>query len=500
MGIIKRQGLKSMIVNFLGAFIGVFASLYIYTSNDEIYGYAQFLYSTAMLFMPFATLGALSLVVKYFPEFEKSNTKNYNGFLSLIVLVLLAIFIIFSFLFLQFKGTIYGLLEKLNMKVELLNNSEGILLAITFFLIFSTFFTYHSTNKLHAVVPSVLNQLGFKIYLPLLVLAYAYFEFSKVTFGYGIAFFFFLITILLFIYLYKIDGLKFGKIKRPNPKFSYFEMGKYSLFGSLNQFGNALAFRLDGIMIALLLSSDEVSFYIKAFLFTSLIEMPLRAFSQIASPILSKAWNDNNLNALKNVYQKTSVNLFLTGCFLFLGLWYSLHDLVNISSDPTKFPHIEKIFLLIGLSKLMDMATSVNNQIIAYSKFYKYNLIFLLFLGISNIFMNYYLIPKHGIVGAAIATSISIFVYNLIKLLFIIIKFKLQPFTSSTLKTLILFGVVFGLYFVVPFNFSPIINIILKSIFVAAIYLPIAYFWNISKDINKLVLESKNILTSRLWN
>jgi len=489
-----------MIVNFLGAFIGVFASLYIYTSNDDIYGYAQFLYSTALLFMPFATMGILSLVVKYFPHFEKSDAKKFNGFLSLILISLLVVFSIFTLTFFLFKDAIYAFLESLNMKAELLNNSEGILLVLTFFLVISTFLTHHSTNKLRTVVPSILNQLGYKIFLPLLVLAYVYFEFSKSTFGYGVAFFFFAVSVLLVVYLYLIDGLKFGKIKRPSSDFSYWEMAKYSIFGSLNQLGNALAFRLDNIMIALFLTSDDVSFYFKAFLFTSLIEMPLRSFNQIASPILSKAWNDNNLIELKNIYQKTSVNLFVTGCFLFLGLWYCLGDLVNISVDPTKYPFIKEIFLLIGLSKLMDMVTSVNNQIIAYSKFYKYNLIFLIFLGVTNILMNFYLIPIHGIVGAAIATSISIFVYNIIKLLFIIVKFKMQPFSGGTVKTLILFLFVFGLSFIVPFNFSPFINIILKSIFVAAIYLPLAYFWNISKDINKLVLETKNVITSRLWN
>jgi len=498
MGIIKRQGLKSTIVHFLGAFIGVFANLYIYTGNDEIYGYAQFLYSTSTLLIPFATFGTLSLVVKFFPDFEKSDSETYNGFLSLLSLSILGFFTLFSFLFFFFKDSVYNFLGYLRMKSELLNGSEYILLAITFFLIVSSFFTFQSANKLRIVVPTVLNDLGFKIFLPLLVLTYAYFGISREVFGFGIALFYLGISVFLFFYLKSINGLRFGKIKKPNSNFSFVEMIKYAVFGSLNQLGNKLAFKVDAIMVALFLTSDDVSFYIKAFLFTSLIEMPLRAFNQIASPIMSKAWANNNLQELKKVYQKTSVNLFVTGCFLFLGLWYCLGDLVNISSDPSKYPHVKTIFLLIGLSKLMDMATSVNNLIISYSRFYKFNLVFLIFLGISNVLMNYYFIPEYNIVGAAIATSASIFVYNLIKLLFIIYKFKMQPFTSSTIKTLILFLTVFGLYFVIPFNFSPLINIILKSIFVATIYLPIAYFWNISKEINNLVLETKNIITSRL--
>lgn len=500
MGVIKRQGIKSIIVNFVGAFVGAFAALFIYTSNDEIYGYAQFLYSTAVLLLPIATLGVLSLVVKYFPTFEKSDSKNYNGFLTLIALSLLTVFGLFSIAYYFLKDHLYWLLDALRMDATLFEGSEIIILGIIFTLALSYFLTFQSANKLRIVVPNIITQLGYKLFLPILVLAYAYWQFSSTVFAYAIVGFFLTTVILLGVYLYFINGISLGKIKRPSPDFRFREMFSYAMYGSLNQLSQNLAFRLDTVMIALFINTEHVSFYFKAFVFTSLIEMPTRAINQIASPIISKAWKEKNMDELKNVYQKTSVNLFVTGCFLFLGLWYCLEDLVNISSDPSKFPHLDKIFFLLGMSKLIDMVTSVNNSILIYSKYYRYNLLFLIMLGIGNLFMNIVLIPKYGIVGAAIATSISVFLYNLIKLIFIYVRFGLQPFTMGTIKTTILFLFLFGLFFIIPFNFSPIINIILKSIFVSALYLPLAYLWKVSLDINTFVLEIKNAITSRLWN
>ena len=500
MGVIQRQGIKSMIVNFLGAIVGAFAMLYVYTSNDEIYGFAQALYGLVLLLMPLATLGIVSLTVKYYPIFEKTDPKRYNGLLTLLTGSLIIVFFIFALVFLGFKDSIFALLNSLNMKTDVFEGYEIAILALLFFVIFTTFLTNQSSNRLRTVVPNIITQLGYKLYLPLLVLAFAYMHISKTNFAFGLVLFFALATLALFIYLKLISGFSFGKVKRPSQDFSFKEMISYSLFGSLNQLSQTLAFRLDTVMIALFLPEDNVSFYFKAFIFTSFIEMPTRAIFQIANPIISQAWRNNDMIEMNKVYKKTSTNLFVMGCFLFLGIWYSIDDLVNISSDPTKFPHVKTIFLLLGASKLIEMMTSVNSYIIIYSKYYKFNLFFLVILGVGNLIMNYYLIPKYGIVGAAIATSISILVYNVLKLIFILYKFSLQPFTISTIKTLILFTGVFALSYIIPFEFSSIVNIIVKSIFVALIYLPIAYFWKISEDVNKLIIDSKNIVISKLWN
>lgn len=504
MGIIKRQGIKSTIINFAGAVIGAFSALFIYSANDgindEIYGYAQWLYNTAFLFVPLATLGVTSLVVKYFPIFSSEDSKSYNGFLSLIWGALSISFLLFTIIFICFKEGFYAVLEALKMNTEFLKDAEIYLLILVLLLGILQVLTSQSSNKLRIVVPNLIQQFGFKLFLPILVLSFAYFGFSREVFSWGMIGFFVFAALALIIYLWRINGLKLGKVKKPKKDFSFKEMVSYALFGSLNQLSNGIAFRLDAVMIPLFMHVDNVSFYVKAFLFISFIDMPARAINQIAGPIISQAWKDHDLENMNSVYKKASANLFLVGSFLFLGLWYSIPDLVNISSDPNQFPFVETIFLLLGFSKLIDMITSVNGSIIVYSKLYKYNFAFLVFLAVTNLCMNYYWIPREGIVGAALATAFSLFFYNLIKLIFILYNFKLHPFSVSTFKTLVLFTGIFGLSFIINIEFSPLINIILKSVIVAGLFLPIAYFWNISPDLNKFFQEIKKVITTRSWN
>jgi len=84
------------------------------------------------------------------------------------------------------------------------------------------------------------------------------------------------------------------------------------------------------------------------------------------------------------------------------------------------------------------------------------------FLAISTVLLNWYFIPKYGINGAAYASCIVIFLYNITKLLFVKAKFNMQPFTGNTLKTL---GLIIYGFSVYKFNLSEDITGILNNLF-----------------------------------
>jgi hypothetical protein len=90
----------------------------------------------------------------------------------------------------------------------------------------------------------------------------------------------------------------------------------------------------------------------------------------------------------------------------------------------------------------------------------------------------------YGLNGAAIATLISISLYSLAKLLFVVLKMKLFPFTKNTIVALVLTIVSFVLFYYWDFSFHPFVNIILKSILVSIFYLGLSYYLKISSDIN----------------
>tara|TARA_B110000046_G_C12611408_1_gene240973 strand:- start:119 stop:514 length:396 start_codon:yes stop_codon:yes gene_type:complete len=96
-----------------------------------------------------------------------------------------------------------------------------------------------------------------------------------------------------------------------------------------------------------------------------------------------------------------------------------------------------------------------------------------LFIGIL-VFMafglNYYLIPKYGIAGAAYATTISLVLFNLIKHSFVLRKFKLTPFTSDYFKLLFISIICFSLNHISPEFQNPYLDGIIRTFSFAILF------------------------------
>ena len=81
--------------------------------------------------------------------------------------------------------------------------------------------------------------------------------------------------------------------------------------------------------------------------------------------------------------------------------------------------------------------------------------------------------------------------YSLAKLLFVVFKMKLFPFTKNTIVSFVIsLALFFGFYFW-EFPFHPILNIGLKSILISCLYLGIHYYFKVSSDINYVI---RNVL------
>jgi O-antigen/teichoic acid export membrane protein len=110
-----------------------------------------------------------------------------------------------------------------------------------------------------------------------------------------------------------------------------------------------------------------------------------------------------------------------------------------------------------------------------------------LFLAVLAISLNMIFIPIYGINGAAIATLISITLYSIAKLLFVILKMKLYPFSKQTLVSFAIFSIFFGVFYFWDFPFHPIPNIVLKSTIVIGLYVLVNYKMQLSLDFNNVV-------------
>jgi len=284
-------------------------------------------------------------------------------------------------------------------------------------------------------------------------------------------------TVVIKIYAFSLRMPKLDFNFPPHTK----EILSYSFLIILGGSAALILLEIDKVMLNQFISIENVAYYGVSVYIATVIIVPSRAMHQITYPLTAELLNTHNDVGLDKLYKKTSLTLFIASGILFVLIILNLNDLYLML--PENYRNGFTIVFLIGLAKVMDSLLGNINSILYNSKYYKTVLIFGVCLAALTILLNYILIPKLGLEGAALASFVSIFIFNLVKLIFVRMKFGILPFTSATFKvfaTLILLAVLFDL---LQFQFHPIINIGLKSLLIVVMYVGILYRFNISEDV-----------------
>jgi O-antigen/teichoic acid export membrane protein len=256
----------------------------------------------------------------------------------------------------------------------------------------------------------------------------------------------------------------------------------YTIFIILSASIANMLLDIDKYMIKHYMKIDNIAFYSVAIFIAMVISVPSRAMHQITYPITAKLMSENKWQELNDLYKKSSITLQVVGGLILLGILVNINQLYLML--PSEYSQGLFVVFTIGLSKYFDLILGNNNAIIFNSKYYRAVLILGLLLVVLIILLNMYFIPNYGLNGAALATLIAITLYSLAKLLFVVLKMKLFPFTKNTLVALFLALVSFGVFYYWDFIFHPIVNIVLKSILVTIFYLGLSYYFKVSSDIN----------------
>jgi O-antigen/teichoic acid export membrane protein len=239
---------------------------------------------------------------------------------------------------------------------------------------------------------------------------------------------------------------------------------------------------IDKYMIKHYMDIDNIAFYSVAIFIAMVISIPSRAMHQITYPITAKLMSEQKWEELNELYKKTSITLQVIGGLLLVGILVNINQLYLLL--PKEYSQGLFVVFTIGLSKYFDLMLGNNNAIIFNSKYYKAVLSLGIVLVVLIVLLNMYFIPNYGLNGAATATLIAITLYSLAKLLFVILRMNLFPFTFKTIVALAVVIITFLVFYYWDFTFHPVINIAIKSILVSAFYLGLCHVFKISSDIN----------------
>jgi O-antigen/teichoic acid export membrane protein len=493
MGVVIRQSFFTSLISYAGVVLGYINLLYLYPKFLDLgqIGLLRTILDFAMLMAFFAQVGLSQSVIRFYPHFVKDE-KNSPGFTNLVLLLGVAGYLIFLILFFIFEDKIISFFGE---NAELLTPYLHLALALTLIISLINLMESVARTQLKLAVPRFLNEVGIRFLQGVLVTLY----FVKIISFHQLLLFsvaIFLITLLaLVFYLARTGQFKIQATLVRIPAAKFMQFINYSLFSLVSSGAFILVSKLDSLMVTALIGFEANAIYTTAFYMATVIEIPRRALSQANSTLMARAFEQQALPEVSALYTKTSINQFIIGALLLIGVWANLHNIYQLMPNGELYQTGFTVVLIIGAAKLLDMTFGPNSELLVMSQFYWLNTLAIMTMAIIGVTLNYLLIPVYGIEGAAYGSGIAILLFNLIKLVFIYIKFKLQPFTGKTLVVLAI-----GLATVILAHFLPVLNhpildMAYRSFLITLLFAALILLTKSSAEINQLV---KTALT-KFW-
>ncbi len=478
MGIVFRQSLSNTVVTYLGFGIGAISTLFLYTRflTAEYYGLVGVILSTSAILMPLLAFGVPNAMIKYFSSYDEKRQRS--SFLTLMLLLpLVMILPIAAFSYLANNAIGLFLSHKNAIVRDYVWHIFLIGLAMAYFEVFYSW----SKVQLKTVFGNFMKEVFVRIGVVVLLVGVYLNVLSVEAF----------LNLLVVLYLLRMALMSWYAFSLHPPEFATDwpvntrAILNYSLLIILGGSSSVLLLELDRFMINQFIPIENVAYYSVAVFIATVIAVPLRAMHQVTYPLTAEIMNQKDLQALKGLYQKSSLTLFIISGLIFLLILLNLEDLYLLL--PEAYRGGFTIVFLIGLAKIYDAVSGINSAILYNSEYYQVVLLMGVVLAVLIIGLNLWLIPLLGINGAALASFLAIGLYNSLKLGYVWLKFRIHPFTRDSLKVTALILVLGGTFYFLHFPFSSIVNIILKSLILGILYLALVYKFRISQDVLKVL-------------
>jgi O-antigen/teichoic acid export membrane protein len=485
MGIVQNQSIKNTIITFLGFGIGAVNALFFYTNflGKLHYGIVATVLSGANIMMPLMAFGAQNTLIRFFSHYK--TQKERDAFLTFMLFLPLALIIPLGLIF------YFGYDSISHSWIEENPTLKPFFWLIPIIGLFMAYFeVFYAWAKVHmkSVTGNFISEVLVRLTVMILLIAVHFDWLAKDTFVYCVALAYFGQMVAMKLYAISVKMPVLRLVIPENLK----DIVQYSSFIIVSGGVAVMLIDFDKVMIANYLDVSQNALYSVAIFISTVIVVPSRAMTQIVAPITARLMVENKHDELNDLYKRSAINLQVIGGFIMILIFVNIKEMYHLI--PKDYSGGIAVVFMIGLSKFYDVLLGNNNSIIVNTKHYRTVLLFGILTVALMIVLNMIFIPLYGIEGSAFATLITVMMYNTTKLLFVIKKMDLYPFTNKTLSSLGILVLCLLLFYFWDFPFHSVINIGLKSALITLLYLVLIYKAQLSEEINEVIQKWSKIM------
>lgn len=188
----------------------------------------------------------------------------------------------------------------------------------------------------------------------------------------------------------------------------------------------------DRTMLGILSTSSDVGVYNIAFLISNMLALVFMGFNNAFAPLISELYHNERRSELNNLYSsltRTVLIIVLPALIWIVGFG---DDLLLFFGKDFHAGYLAMVIL--GAGVLTRCAVGSVGTLLMLSGHQLYNAINIAVVTAANIALNLFLIPRYGVLGAAIATAISLAVINVVGLIEVKLLIGIWPYRLSYLK------------------------------------------------------------------
>jgi O-antigen/teichoic acid export membrane protein len=491
---IRRQSIISSIIVYFGFALG-FVNTYLFIKEGgftpEQYGLVNAFIAIANIMLSFANMGMQAYIYKFYPYYQDNLPREKNDLLSWALLTSTVGFLCVTVAGFFFRDLV---VRKFGTNAPDLVRYYYWLFPFGFGLTIYSILEAYAWQEKKSVLTNFLREVLFRLFTTILIVAFfwgvikVFDRFIKI---YSLTYI--LLALVLLVYLFATKRITIRLYaSRVTKKFFKKILALVSFVWSGGLVHN-IPTVFDTIVIAAVLPNGltYAGVYSVAQNIASLMQAPQRSIISAAIGPLSRAWKDKDMEKIRQIYERSSINQLIFSVGMFCLLFMNFNDGIHTFSMKETFTLALPSFLFIGIMRILDMGTGLNAQIISTSTYWRFEFFTGIILLSLSLPLNYILTKKFGVVGPAISNLIAFTVYNFIRFVFLWRKLGMQPFNKNSAYTVLL-GI--GGYIVCYFLFNRFMGlqwIIARTTTFVAIFGAGVYFLKLTPDLFHVIYAVK---------
>jgi O-antigen/teichoic acid export membrane protein len=437
LGIVLRQGIRNTLISYVGLAIGFANTILILPrllSPAQIGLVGSVLVPLATIGAQVAAFGFANAGMRYFPFFRNQG-RNHAGFFPLLLGPPLLGFALVALLMWVGKPLVLQWYTK-GDDAALLAAHYTVAIGLAGCIMLGSLQDAYLRSLFHTSFSSFCQEILLRLLLVGAAVAYSqhYLSFDGFVLAYAGAYA--TVAVLLACYLAFIGELHLRPTRAALRIKPLREMLGFGAFVLLSNISGTVLLNIDSLMVGTQKGFAQAGIYLIATNISTALVLPFRALYKTAFSLIAEYWKEGDMAKMADFYQRSTRINTLLGCYLALGIGLNLNFIYGLIHRPEYAAGTTAVLLLLA-GRLLDGIAGVNGIIVATSPRYRFDLVFNVSLAAAVVVLNWILIPRMGLEGAALAYCVALVSINVARTWFVWRTYGLQPFDARVGRILL---------------------------------------------------------------